>query len=325
MAARATRARGKRHRTTAAPISPARWRLPDPGTRRRIVRGQGVRHAGLAAARDARISAMIRSSCRTATARPSARCDPAKKNAMSHRMRAFEKLIVRPMTMTDEPFGVYVHWPFCRAKCPYCDFNSHVRHGGIDEARFLAAYLTSSAFRVASRRGEPSPASSSAAARRRLMRPATRRRRSSTPLPGHWHSHRNAEITLEANPTSVEAENFAGYRIGRRQSAVARRAGARRSKPQGARPPAHGGRSAGRARARQAPFRSRVVRPDLCARGADGDGAWRSGAQPRARPRRRSSLAVSAHHRGRHAVRRASCGRLAAQSRTASWRASSMA
>ena len=39
------------------------------------------------------------------------------------------------------PFGVYVHWPFCRAKCPYCDFNSHVRHGGIDEARFLAAYL----------------------------------------------------------------------------------------------------------------------------------------------------------------------------------------
>src|SRR3989337_2932329 len=42
---------------------------------------------------------------------------------------------------TEQPFGVYVHWPFCRAKCPYCDFNSHVRHGGIDEARFLSAYL----------------------------------------------------------------------------------------------------------------------------------------------------------------------------------------
>src|SRR5215813_523703 len=39
------------------------------------------------------------------------------------------------------PFGVYVHWPFCLSKCPYCDFNSHVRHGGIDEARFLTGYL----------------------------------------------------------------------------------------------------------------------------------------------------------------------------------------
>ena len=44
------------------------------------------------------------------------------------------------MTMT-EPFGVYVHWPFCLAKCPYCDFNSHVRHGGIDQGDFVAAYL----------------------------------------------------------------------------------------------------------------------------------------------------------------------------------------
>ena len=42
---------------------------------------------------------------------------------------------------TDAGFGVYVHWPFCASKCPYCDFNSHVRAGGIDEPRFLAAYL----------------------------------------------------------------------------------------------------------------------------------------------------------------------------------------
>src|SRR5437773_5391724 len=39
-------------------------------------------------------------------------------------------------------FGVYIHWPFCASKCPYCDFNSHVRAGGVDEARFLRAYLT---------------------------------------------------------------------------------------------------------------------------------------------------------------------------------------
>src|ERR671925_304352 len=39
-------------------------------------------------------------------------------------------------------FGVYIHWPFCASKCPYCDFNSHVRAGGIDEARYLRAYLS---------------------------------------------------------------------------------------------------------------------------------------------------------------------------------------
>ena len=38
-------------------------------------------------------------------------------------------------------FAIYIHWPFCAAKCPYCDFNSHVRLGGINEARFLNAYL----------------------------------------------------------------------------------------------------------------------------------------------------------------------------------------
>ena len=37
-------------------------------------------------------------------------------------------------------FGVYVHWPFCLSKCPYCDFNSHVRHAAIDEARFVRAF-----------------------------------------------------------------------------------------------------------------------------------------------------------------------------------------
>ena len=43
---------------------------------------------------------------------------------------------------TGEPgFGVYVHWPFCAAKCPYCDFNSHVRHQPVDQERFTAAFL----------------------------------------------------------------------------------------------------------------------------------------------------------------------------------------
>ncbi|MGA9331175.1 MAG: hypothetical protein WBV83_19070, partial [Bradyrhizobium sp.] len=38
-------------------------------------------------------------------------------------------------------FGVYVHWPFCLSKCPYCDFNSHVRHAAIDEDRFVRAFV----------------------------------------------------------------------------------------------------------------------------------------------------------------------------------------
>ena len=41
------------------------------------------------------------------------------------------------MAAEGKSFGVYVHWPFCLSKCPYCDFNSHVRHGGIDQERFV--------------------------------------------------------------------------------------------------------------------------------------------------------------------------------------------
>ena len=37
-------------------------------------------------------------------------------------------------------FGVYIHWPFCLSKCPYCDFNSHVRHAEIDQGRFVRAF-----------------------------------------------------------------------------------------------------------------------------------------------------------------------------------------
>jgi oxygen-independent coproporphyrinogen-3 oxidase len=104
-----------------------------------------------------------------------------------------------------------VHWPFCRAKCPYCDFNSHVRHGGVDEARFLAGYLRELEHfaSLAPRRsvtsiffggGTPS-----------LMRPETVAAILDA-IAGHWSLESAAEITLEANPTSVEAERFAGCR-----------------------------------------------------------------------------------------------------------------
>ena len=51
----------------------------------------------------------------------------------------------------DPGFGVYVHWPFCLSKCPYCDFNSHVRGAAIDEARYLAAFKAEIAHRAATR------------------------------------------------------------------------------------------------------------------------------------------------------------------------------
>jgi putative oxygen-independent coproporphyrinogen III oxidase len=114
------------------------------------------------------------------------------------------------MTMI-ERFGVYVHWPFCLAKCPYCDFNSHVRHGGIDQANFVGAYLselkhfaTLAPGRIVSSiffgGGTPS-----------LMTPETVGAILDR-IAELWPIETDAEITLEANPTSVEAGRFAGYR-----------------------------------------------------------------------------------------------------------------
>jgi putative oxygen-independent coproporphyrinogen III oxidase len=108
-------------------------------------------------------------------------------------------------------FGVYVHWPFCRSKCPYCDFNSHVSHQPIDQPRFgraFAAEIAASAARAPGRSvssvffggGTPS-----------LMEPATVAMILEA-IARHWRMADDAEVTLEANPTSVEAGRFAGYR-----------------------------------------------------------------------------------------------------------------
>jgi putative oxygen-independent coproporphyrinogen III oxidase len=179
-----------------------------------------------------------------------------------------------PVTNDTPGFGVYIHWPFCAQKCPYCDFNSHVRFGGWDEARFLAAYkreLDHVAALIAKPRSAPSPgrdlswrnhaphgpiasdlsppgrgegevvarplftsprwgevaqhrcAGEGALATRTvssiffgggtpsLMKPET-----VGAILAHiaslWPVDPDAEITLEANPGSVEAARFAGYR-----------------------------------------------------------------------------------------------------------------
>ena len=128
-----------------------------------------------------------------------------------------------------DSLALYIHWPFCLAKCPYCDFNSHVRDR-IPQARFAAALrseLAHEAARLGPREvrsiffggGTPS-----------LMEPATTAAliedaaRLFTLAP-------DCEITLEANPTSVEAGRLAAFREAGGEPRLARRAEPVRDRP----------------------------------------------------------------------------------------------
>lgn len=116
---------------------------------------------------------------------------------------------VSPENWQTNGFGLYLHWPFCQAKCPYCDFNSHVT-ARIDHGRWRNAYLAEldraaaeTPDRVLSTvflgGGTPSlmPASLVDAILERVHR--------------NWRCANDLEVTIEANPTSSEAERFAGY------------------------------------------------------------------------------------------------------------------
>ena len=105
------------------------------------------------------------------------------------------------------PLALYIHWPFCVSKCPYCDFNSHVRET-VDQVAWKEALLADLAYEATQMPGRtlgsiffgggtPSlmPPDTVAA----LIEAATR----------HWRAAENIEITLEANPSSVEAARFA--------------------------------------------------------------------------------------------------------------------
>jgi putative oxygen-independent coproporphyrinogen III oxidase len=113
--------------------------------------------------------------------------------------------------MTEPGFGVYVHWPFCAAKCPYCDFNSHVRHGGVDQERFAQAF----AAELATMRARTGPRTVTSiflgGGTPSLMKPETVGAVLDA-VAQNWTIARDAEITLEANPSSVEASRFRGYR-----------------------------------------------------------------------------------------------------------------
>ncbi len=108
-------------------------------------------------------------------------------------------------------FGVYVHWPFCASKCPYCDFNSHVRAGGWDEPRYREAYLRELAEMAALTPGRMVHSIFFGGGTPSLMQPETTAAIIDA-IAGHWTIDANAEITIEANPGSVDAGRFAGYR-----------------------------------------------------------------------------------------------------------------
>ncbi len=115
------------------------------------------------------------------------------------------------MSSADAPFGVYVHWPFCLSKCPYCDFNSHVRRASIDEGRFVRAFAAEIAATAARAPGRTVSTIFFGGGTPSLMQPATVGAILES-IARHWTIAPDLEVTLEANPTSVEAERFRGYR-----------------------------------------------------------------------------------------------------------------
>ena len=108
-------------------------------------------------------------------------------------------------------FGLYVHWPYCTSKCPYCDFNSHVA-GNIDQHIWAGAYTDALALYALETPGRVLNSIYFGGGTPSLMHPelvetiidAAR---------SHWAFSNTIEITLEANPGSVEARRFAAYRL----------------------------------------------------------------------------------------------------------------
>jgi len=108
-------------------------------------------------------------------------------------------------------FGVYVHWPFCAAKCPYCDFNSHVR-ASIDESGWVDGIVSELEWVAANQSRRPvvetiffgggTPSLMAGKSVGRIL----------SKIAALWPMANDPEITLEANPASADAARFADYR-----------------------------------------------------------------------------------------------------------------
>jgi putative oxygen-independent coproporphyrinogen III oxidase len=107
----------------------------------------------------------------------------------------------------DAALALYIHWPFCVSKCPYCDFNSHVRES-IDQAQWRDALLQDLAHEAALLPGRRVTSIFFGGGTPSLMEPATAAALIDAAA-GHWRLAPDVEITLEANPSSVEAARFA--------------------------------------------------------------------------------------------------------------------
>src|SRR5262249_36584088 len=177
------------------------------------------RWCGRRAARAA--SATIRCSFPTAIRAPSGRWTPTRSTACRPAAEAcrtgrapsssWRRPALRDADADRPAFGLYIHWPFCLRKCPACDSNSPGRRGAIDEARFVRAFaaeIATTAARVPGRTiatiffGGGTPSLMAPSTVGAILDAAAR----------HWTVPADVEVTLEANPTSVEATRFAGYR-----------------------------------------------------------------------------------------------------------------
>ena len=107
-------------------------------------------------------------------------------------------------------FGLYIHWPFCQAKCPYCDFNSHVA-ASIDQSRWAEAFLWNLDRLADETDGRILETVYFGGGTPSLMLPSTVDAILSK-VRSRWRMVNDVEITLEANPSSVEADRFLGYR-----------------------------------------------------------------------------------------------------------------
>jgi oxygen-independent coproporphyrinogen-3 oxidase len=108
-----------------------------------------------------------------------------------------------------EPLAVYIHWPFCRSKCPYCDFNSHVRDG-VDAARWTRALLSDLEHQAELTAGCEVGSVFFGGGTPSLMPPETVAALLDA-VRSHWAVDPGLEVTLEANPNSAEADRFRAF------------------------------------------------------------------------------------------------------------------